>query len=98
MIVAKFNELPVDFFANIFFLLQLENVLVELLLQLFVRVINTELFKRVFLEMFKADRFMDLSLSEWVSNTPPELVMQHLGISRETLQAIPKKKPLIMPQ
>jgi oxalate decarboxylase len=52
----------------------------------------------IFLEMFKADRFMDLSLSEWVSNTPPELVIQHLGISRETLQAIPKKKPLIMPQ
>ncbi len=52
----------------------------------------------IFLEMFKAERFMDLSLSEWVSNTPPELVMQHLGISRETLQAIPKQKPLIMPQ
>jgi oxalate decarboxylase len=51
----------------------------------------------VFLEMFKADRFMDLSLSEWVSNTPPELVMQHLGISRETLQAIPKTKPFITP-
>jgi oxalate decarboxylase len=52
----------------------------------------------IFLEMFKADRFMDLSLSEWVSNTPPELVMAHLGISRETLQAIPKQKPLIMPR
>jgi oxalate decarboxylase len=52
----------------------------------------------IFLEMFKADRFMDLSLSEWVSNTPPELVIQHLGISRETLQAIPKKKTLIMPE
>lgn len=51
----------------------------------------------VFLEMFKADRFMDLSLSEWVSNIPPELVMAHLGISRETLQAIPKQKPLITP-
>jgi oxalate decarboxylase len=52
----------------------------------------------VFLEMFKADRFMDLSLSEWVSNTPPELVIQHLGISKETLEAIPKVKPLIMPK
>jgi oxalate decarboxylase len=51
----------------------------------------------VFLEMFKADRFMDLSLSEWVSNVPPELVIAHLGISRETLQAIPKQKPLITP-
>lgn len=51
----------------------------------------------IFLEMFKADRFMDLSLSEWVSNTPPELVIQHLGISKETLGAIPKTKPLITP-
>lgn len=51
----------------------------------------------IFLEMFKADRFMDLSLSEWVSNTPPELVMQHLGIDKETLSAIPKTKPLITP-
>jgi oxalate decarboxylase len=51
----------------------------------------------VFLEMFKADRFMDLSLSEWVSNTPPELVMAHLGISKETLERIPKRKPLITP-
>jgi oxalate decarboxylase len=48
--------------------------------------------------MFKADRFMDLSLSEWVSNTPAELVIQHLGISRETLQAIPTQKALIMPE
>ncbi|HET9401211.1 MAG TPA: cupin domain-containing protein [Candidatus Acidoferrales bacterium] len=51
----------------------------------------------IFLEMFKTDRFMDLSLSEWVSNTPPELVMQHLGISKETLRAIPKTKPLVTP-
>jgi len=43
----------------------------------------------VFLEMFKTDRFMALSLSEWVSNTPPELVAQHLGLSQETPKAIP---------
>jgi oxalate decarboxylase len=52
----------------------------------------------VFVELFKAERYMDLALSEWVSNTPPELVMQHLGITRETLQAIPKRKTLIMPE
>ena len=51
----------------------------------------------IFLEMFKAGHFMDLSLSEWVSSTPPELVIAHLGITRETLQAIPKGKPLITP-
>ncbi len=36
----------------------------------------------VFLEMFKADQFQDLSLSDWVAHTPPELIMQHLGISK----------------
>jgi oxalate decarboxylase len=49
----------------------------------------------IFLEMFKADRFMDLSLSEWVRNTPPELVMQHLGIDAATLEKIPAKKAVI---
>ena len=51
----------------------------------------------VFLEMFKANRFQDLSLSDWVTHTPPELVMQHLRISKETLKAIPKDKVTIMP-
>ena len=51
----------------------------------------------VMLEMFKAPIFMDLSLSEWIANTPPELVMQHLGISEATLKAIPKKKQVIVP-
>ena len=40
---------------------------------------------------------MDLSLSEWVANTPAELVMQHLGISEETLKAVPKTKQVIVP-
>ena len=51
----------------------------------------------VFLEMFKANRFQDLSLSEWVAHTPPELIMQHLKISKETLQRIPKDKAPIVP-
>lgn len=51
----------------------------------------------IFVEMFKAPVYMDLSLNEWVSNTPPELVMQHLGISRETLESIPRTKHGIVP-
>ena len=58
---------------------------------------NTGTGDLIFLEMFKANRFQDLSLSEWVRNTPPELVMQHLGITQETLQAIPARKVGIMP-
>jgi oxalate decarboxylase len=51
----------------------------------------------IFLEMFKADRFMDLSLSDWISHAPPALMMQHLGISAEVLRAIPKNKTVVMP-
>lgn len=51
----------------------------------------------IFLEMFKANSYQDLSLSEWMAHTPPELVMQHLHISRETLASIPKIKPVIVP-
>ncbi len=51
----------------------------------------------VFLEMFKANRFQDLSLSDWITHTPPELIMQHLGITLETLQAIPKDKLNVVP-
>lgn len=44
-----------------------------------------------FLEMFASNFFQDLSLNEWLTHTPPELVMQHLGIDRETLNAIPRE-------
>ncbi len=44
----------------------------------------------IFLEMFKAPRYQDISLNDWLTHIPPELVKQHLGISDETLAAIPK--------
>lgn len=49
-----------------------------------------------FLEMFKSDRFQDLSLSEWLTHTPPELVMAHLNIDKQTLRAIPKQPRVVV--
>jgi len=49
-----------------------------------------------FLEMFKAPNYQDLSLSEWLTHTPPELVMQHMNIDRATLDAIPREEMIIM--
>jgi oxalate decarboxylase len=49
----------------------------------------------VFLEMFKADRFQDFCISEWLAHTPPELVMAHLHIDKAILDAIPRETPLI---
>lgn len=51
----------------------------------------------VFLEMFKAPLFEDLSLTEWLTSIPPELAIDHLGISMQTLQRLPKGNPLILP-
>ena len=51
----------------------------------------------IFLEMFKSSFYQDLSLSEWLTHTPPELVMAHLNIDRATLDAIPKDSFVIVP-
>jgi oxalate decarboxylase len=51
-----------------------------------------------FLEMFKASRYEDMSLSEWLSHTPPELVMAHLNIDKTMYDAIPKEKAVVVPR
>jgi oxalate decarboxylase len=52
----------------------------------------------IFLEMFKSSFYQDLSLSEWLTHTPPELVMAHLRIDRATLDALPKQEVVVMPK
>jgi oxalate decarboxylase len=49
-----------------------------------------------YLEIFRAARFEDLSLSEWLSHTPAELVMAHLNIDRDAYDHIPKEKLVIV--
>jgi oxalate decarboxylase len=56
---------------------------------------NTDL---KFLEMFKSSFYQNLSLSEWLTHTPPELVMAHLNIDSATLDAIPRGEVVIMPE
>ena len=55
---------------------------------------NTDL---VFLELFKSDHYAEVSLSDWLTHVPPQLVMEHLNISRETLARFPKSRPDIVP-
>jgi oxalate decarboxylase len=52
----------------------------------------------IFLEMFKSSFYQDFSLSEWLSHTPPELVMAHLNIDKATLEAIPGDELVIVPR
>jgi oxalate decarboxylase len=56
---------------------------------------NTDL---KFLEMFKSSYYQDLSLSEWLSHTPPELVAAHLNLDKATLAALPREKAVILPE
>jgi oxalate decarboxylase len=51
----------------------------------------------VFLEMFKSSSYQDISLSEWLSHTPPELVMSHLNINQATFDAIPRDELVVVP-
>ena len=47
---------------------------------------NTDL---IFLEMFKADRYMDFSMNNWLRRLPPEIVTAHLNIDDATIRKIP---------
>jgi oxalate decarboxylase len=52
----------------------------------------------IFLEMLKSSYYQDISLSEWLTHVPPELVMAHLNVNKATLDAMPKDKAVIVPE
>ena len=58
---------------------------------------NTSDSDLVFLEMFKTSHYQDFSLNDWLAHLPPELVTEHLGISPQTLGAIPKANLAVLP-
>lgn len=45
-----------------------------------------------FLEMFKSDRFADVSLNQWMALTPRELVRTNLNAGEELLDSLRKEK------
>jgi oxalate decarboxylase len=49
-----------------------------------------------FLEMFRSSYFADVSLSQWMALTPPELVRTHLHLDEATMRKLPKNKPIIV--
>jgi oxalate decarboxylase len=51
----------------------------------------------VFLEMFKSDRYQDISLAEWMAHTPHQLVNQYLQVGETIIHAIPKGEMIITP-
>ena len=52
----------------------------------------------VFLEMFKAPNYSDVSLNNWLAALPPELVQQHLSLDPKVLASFPKANNGIVPK
>ena len=50
----------------------------------------------VFLEMFKAPQFQDVSLNNWIRRMPPEMATAHLNLDAETLKKISEEKQEII--
>jgi oxalate decarboxylase len=51
----------------------------------------------VFLEIFKADSYQDISLSDWLTHTPPAMVAAHFNLSLEDIAKFPNNAPVVMP-
>src|SRR6266550_2784893 len=50
----------------------------------------------IFLEMFKADQFVDVSLNNWLRRLPPEAVTAHVNLNQEQIAKIPSEKELVI--
>ena len=58
---------------------------------------NTGSTELQFLEIFKTDRYMDVSLSDWLTHLPPQLVKQHLNIDPAVIARFPQNAPGVVP-
>ncbi|HXX56321.1 MAG TPA: cupin domain-containing protein [Candidatus Nitrosotalea sp.] len=51
-----------------------------------------------FLELFRSSYYQDVSLNEWLANTPAQVVTANLGIDKASLDKLPHTKPVFMPE
>jgi oxalate decarboxylase len=51
----------------------------------------------VFMEIFKHERFQEVSLTQWLACTPPELVAAHLNMDPNLIRQFSKDRPDILP-
>ena len=49
------------------------------------------------LAVFKTSEYQEVSLSDWLTHTPPELVAQHLNIDASVVRQFPNERPGFMP-
>jgi oxalate decarboxylase len=51
----------------------------------------------VFLEVFRADSFQDISLSDWLTHTPAQMVTANTNLSADIIAQFPKGSPGVVP-
>jgi oxalate decarboxylase len=51
----------------------------------------------IMVEVFKADHFAEVSLSDWLTHTPPQMIQDTLNISPADLARVPNNRPDILP-
>jgi oxalate decarboxylase len=51
-----------------------------------------------FIGVFRAPRYEEISLTNWLTHTPPALVAQHLNVDEATIAKWPNNDPGIMPK
>jgi len=49
-----------------------------------------------FLELFRSDRFADVSLAQWMALTPPALVQAHLNLDDATMATLRREKQVVV--
>src|SRR5216683_3024897 len=50
----------------------------------------------VFLEMFKADQYVDFSMNNWIRRLPPKMVTSHLNIDEASIKKIPVENQAVI--
>ena len=50
----------------------------------------------IWIEMYKSNRVVDISLTQWLALTPPHIVAQTLNISNDVVKTLKTEKQLIV--
>ena len=50
----------------------------------------------IYLELFKAPKFVDFSATQWMALTPPQIVADLLKVPTELVSSMTKKKQIII--
>jgi oxalate decarboxylase len=50
----------------------------------------------VFLAMFKAHEYLDISVNNWIRHLPPEMVTSHTGLDASNIQSIPAEQLVVI--